>query len=67
MCTKENEKRLEKIYLQLLELSKGNFSTLIERTGYKDDLEALTALVNMVTEEIKDSFLHPIFLFQFAF
>ena len=58
MCTKENEKRLEKIYLQLLELSKGNFSTLIERTGYKDDLEALTALVNMVTEEIKDSFLH---------
>lgn len=58
MCTSKNNNRLEKIYLQLLELSRGNFSTLIERTGQKDDLEALTALVNMATEEIKDSFLH---------
>lgn len=58
MCTSKNDNRLEKIYLQLLELSKGNFSTLIERTEQKDDLEALTALVNMATEEIKDSFLH---------
>ncbi|QLE01995.1 helix-turn-helix domain-containing protein [Galbibacter sp. BG1] len=58
MYTNNNNNRLEKIYLQLLELSKGNFSTLIERTEHKDDLEALAALVNMATEEIKDSFLH---------
>src|SRR5690606_15534701 len=58
MCTSKNDNRLEKIYRQLLELSKGNFSTLIERSGQKDDLEALAALVNMATEEIKDSFLH---------
>jgi len=58
MCTNEDNIRLEKIYLQLLEVSKGNFSTRIERTEHKDDLEALAALVNMVTEEIKDSFLH---------
>lgn len=58
MNTSENNIRLEKIYLQLLELSKGNFSRLIERTQHKDDLEALTALVNMATEEIKASFLH---------
>lgn len=58
MYTNENNDRLEKIYIQLLELSKGNFSTLIQRTGSKDNLEALAALVNMATEEIKDSFLH---------
>tara|TARA_R110002033_G_scaffold154167_2_gene190601 strand:- start:8742 stop:9698 length:957 start_codon:yes stop_codon:yes gene_type:complete len=58
MDTLENKPRLKKIFLQLLELSKGNFSTCIERTEHKDDLEALTALINMTTEEIRDSFLH---------
>lgn len=58
MNTEDNDHRLKKIYLQLLELSKGNLSTQIERSEKKDDIEALTALINMTTEEIKDSFLH---------
>lgn len=58
MYSPKNKSRLDKIYMQLLELSRGNFSTYIERTEEKDDLEALTALINMTTEEIRDSFLH---------
>ncbi|WP_428743301.1 helix-turn-helix domain-containing protein [Tenacibaculum sp.] len=58
MYSPKNKNRLDKIYMQLLELSKGNFSSCIERTEQKDELEALTALINMTTEEIRDSFLH---------
>ncbi|UNY98620.1 AraC family transcriptional regulator [Zhouia spongiae] len=58
MDNPENKTRLEKVYLQLLEMYKGNFSYSIERSEKKDELEALTALINMTTEEIRDSFLH---------
>src|SRR5690606_19222522 len=53
-----NKTRLEKVYLQLLEMYRGNFSYSIERTEKKDELEAITALINMTTEEIRDSFVH---------
>lgn len=58
MDNPENKTRLEKVYLQLLEMYRGNFSYSIERTEKKDELEAITALINMTTEEIRDSFLH---------
>ncbi|MGJ5641508.1 helix-turn-helix domain-containing protein [Formosa sp. S-31] len=58
MLNPEDKIRLEHIYNQLLEVSNGNFSFQIERTDKKDEIEALSVLVNMVTEEIKDSFLH---------
>lgn len=58
MLNPEDKIRLEHIYNQLLEVSNGNFSFQIERTDKNDELEALSALVNLVTEEIKDSFLH---------
>ncbi|WP_111309842.1 helix-turn-helix domain-containing protein [Confluentibacter sediminis] len=54
----ENKTRLEKIRRHLLQLAKGNFSTLIERSEKNDELEALIVLINMTTEEIRDSFLH---------
>lgn len=53
-----NKKRLKQIHTILLEFASGNFSHKIERTDLNDDIEALTALINMTFEEIKDSFLH---------
>lgn len=54
----KEKKRLEKVFLQLLEVARGNFSTYIERSENTDELEALIALVNIVTEELRNSFLH---------
>ena len=50
--------RLKKVFQLLIEMSRGNFSYRLERTDNKDELEALSAMVNIVAEEIKDSFLH---------
>ncbi|WP_299780525.1 AraC family transcriptional regulator [uncultured Formosa sp.] len=58
MLDPEKKKRLQNIYAQLYEVANGNFSFQIARTNHKDELEALSALVNLVTQEIKDSFLH---------
>lgn len=54
----EYNHRLDKVFQLLIEISKGNFSYRLERSDKKDELEALTAIVNIVAEEIKDSFLH---------
>jgi AraC-like DNA-binding protein len=50
--------RLNKVFQLLIELSRGNFSYRLERTDLRDELEALSAIVNIVAEEIRDSFLH---------
>tara|TARA_R100001369_G_scaffold85386_1_gene119044 strand:- start:708 stop:1661 length:954 start_codon:yes stop_codon:yes gene_type:complete len=50
--------RLNKVFQLLIELSRGNFSYRLERSDKRDELEALSAMVNIVAEEIKDSFLH---------
>ena len=50
--------RLQHIFLQLVEMSKGNFSYKIPRSDNTDVIEAISATLNSVTEEIKDSFLH---------
>ncbi len=42
----------------LMEFASGNFAYKIERSDLDDDIEALTALVNMTFEEIRTSFLH---------
>lgn len=62
MDTPENRARLEKVYKQLLEIAKGNFSYQIERTDLKDEMEALTLLVNITAEDIRDSFIHQGFV-----
>ncbi|MBJ7880508.1 helix-turn-helix domain-containing protein [Gelidibacter salicanalis] len=50
--------RLHKVFQLLIEIALGNFSYRIERTDKKDELEALTALINIVAEELQSSFLH---------
>ena len=50
--------RLNKVFQLLIEISRGNFSYRLERTDKQDELEALSAIVNIVAEEINDSFLH---------
>ncbi len=53
-----DKERLNRIFQLLIEIAMGNFSQRIERTDRKDELEALTALVNMVAEELQSSFIH---------
>ncbi|GAA3648765.1 helix-turn-helix domain-containing protein [Flavivirga jejuensis] len=55
---KTNKERIEQIHTMLMEFASGNFAYKLERSNLDDDIEALTALVNMTFEEIKDSFLH---------
>jgi len=62
MDKKENTERLERVFNLLIKIAMGNFSTQIERTDKTDELEALTALVNIVVEELKDSFLYQGFI-----
>ncbi|AUP78708.1 helix-turn-helix domain-containing protein [Flavivirga eckloniae] len=53
-----NKERIKQIHTMLLEFASGNFAYKLERSDLNDDIEALTALVNMTFEEIKGSFLH---------
>ena len=62
MGQKENTERLERVFTLLIRIAMGNFTASIERTEKTDELEALTALVNIVVEELKDSFLHQGFI-----
>ncbi len=54
----KNKQRIKQIHTMLMEFASGNFAYKIERSDLDDDIEALTALVNMTFEEIKSSFLH---------
>lgn len=58
MDSPENRDRLNKIYLQLKEVIKGNLWRRIERSKKKDEMEALIMLVNTMTEEFSDSLKH---------
>ena len=58
MDLSENGERLKMVYLQILEVAKGNLWHRIERSKKKDEMEALVAVVNMMTEEIKESRQH---------
>ena len=53
-----NKERIKQIHTVLMEFASGNFAYKLERSNLNDDIEALTALVNMTLEEIKGSFLH---------
>ncbi|MCM4167370.1 HTH-type transcriptional activator RhaS [Arenibacter antarcticus] len=54
----EDKERLTRIFQVLIGIAMGKFYHRIERTNKKDELEALSALVNIVAEELQDSFLH---------
>tara|TARA_R110002050_G_scaffold24083_3_gene64262 strand:+ start:14633 stop:15628 length:996 start_codon:yes stop_codon:yes gene_type:complete len=58
METEDNKERIEQIYSILMEFASGNFAYKLKRTDLNDEIETITALINMTFEEIKDSFLH---------
>lgn len=58
MDTEVNKERIEQIHTILTEFASGNFAYKLKRTDLDDDIETITALINMTFEEIKDSFLH---------
>jgi AraC-like DNA-binding protein len=50
--------RLQRINQMLLEMAGGNFFYRLERSGENDTIEALVVILNMLAEEIQESFLH---------
>ena len=50
--------RLQRINQMLLEMADGNFYYRLERSGETDTIEALVVILNMLAEEMQESFLH---------
>lgn len=55
MNAETDEKRMKQIYAMLMEMGSGNFKYRLKRTEMKDEIEAITALVNMTAEELHAS------------
>ena len=58
MYTENDKKRMERIRTMLMEFVTRNFAYRLERTESNDEIEALTALLNMTAEESMGSLLH---------
>lgn len=58
MYTENDKIRIEKICQMIFEVASGNFSHRIERSGQNDQLESIIVLLNMMAEEIRESFHH---------
>lgn len=58
MYTKTDKEKIEKICQMILEVASGNFSYRIERSRHEDQLETVIVLLNMMAEEIRESFHH---------
>lgn len=58
MSVKHKKKRMQKINQMLLEMASGNFFYRLERSDENDNIEALSVVLNMLSEEIQESFLH---------
>ena len=58
MYTKTDKEKIEKICQMILEVASGNFSYRIERSRHDDQLETVIVLLNMMAEEIRESFHH---------
>ena len=54
----ETKSRLDQVYELLHHISNGNFNHRIPRSNQNDELEALITILNMMAENIQDSFLH---------
>ena len=53
-----DSEKVEKICKMILEIASGNFSYRIEPSGNDDHFETIIVLLNMMTEEIRESFQH---------
>lgn len=58
MYTKTDKEKIEKICQMIFEVASGNFSYRIERSRHEDQLETVIVLLNMMAEEIRESFHH---------
>lgn len=58
MYTKNQLKKIDRICRMILEVSNGNFSYKIERSDHADHLEPIVVSLNMMAEEIRESFHH---------
>lgn len=58
MYTKGQEEKIDKICQSILEMAKGNFSYRIDRSGHLDLLDKVIIHLNMMAEEIRESFHH---------
>lgn len=58
MYTKSDKEKIEKICQMIFEVASGNFSYRIERSRHEDQLETVIVLLNMMAEEIRESFHH---------
>ena len=58
MKTKLNQNRWQALFYMYVALAKGNFSYRIKRSRNDDELEALVALSNMLSEELQETFRH---------
>lgn len=58
MYTKTDKEKIAKICQMILEVASGNFSYRIERSRHNDQLETIIVLLNMMAEEIRESFHH---------
>ncbi len=62
MKSKIDQNRWQNLFYMFVGMAKGNFSYKIKRTRNDDELEALVALSNMLSEELRETFNHHGFL-----
>jgi AraC-like DNA-binding protein len=62
MKSKTDQNRWQNLFYMFVGMAKGNFSYKIKRTRNDDELEALVALSNMLSEELRETFNHHGFL-----
>ena len=62
MSPQRTENRLQEIQHMLLEMASGNFFYRLETTDKNDNVEALAIVLNMLAEEIQESFYHQGFV-----
>jgi signal transduction histidine kinase len=58
MSDQIKNERMQRINQMLLEMAGGNFFYRLERSGENDNIEALIVSLNILAEEIQESFLH---------
>ena len=57
-----NQTRIVTIHQMLFDMARGNFNSRIPLTSYGDELETIAVLINMVSEEMKESVFHSGFI-----
>lgn len=58
MSARKEKKRMQRINQMLLEMAGGNFFFRLDRSEKNDNVEALVIVLNMLAEEIQESFVH---------